>query len=198
MTISRGAASKEMKADEHDAMTLSNDRTKESEAPLVEGLKRGDREAFREVVRRYSARILRQACLLLGSEEAAEDASQDVFIKAFQNMQTIRGTTIGGWLARITYHHCIDLLRRRKAQPKTVSLPDEDVLLAPSQPFPAGEWEFLNTLSAQEHYLINLRFAENLDYQEISEITGLASGSLRNLFLKTMKKLRDEVAKHGL
>ena len=183
---------------EIDVMISPKDRTQETEALLLEGLKRCDHEVFREVVRRFSGRILRQARLLLGSEEAAEDASQEVFIKAFQSMDTIRGTHIGGWLARIAYHHCIDVLRRRKSQPAMVSLPAEDILLAPSRPFASGDWEFLNTLSAQEHYVINLRFMENLDYQEIADITGLAPGSLRNLFSRTMKKIREEVLQHGL
>ena len=179
-------------------MTSSNDRTQETDTHLIEGLKRRDHEVFREVVRRFSGRILRQARLLLGSEEAAEDASQEVFIKAFQSMDSIRGANIGAWLARVNYHHCIDVLRRRNVRPTTVPLPVDDVLQAPSKPFATGEWEFLNTLSAQEHYVINLRFMENLDYQEISEITGLAPGSLRNLFSRSMKKIREEVLQHGL
>lgn len=179
-------------------MISPNDRSQDAEALLIEGLKRCDHGAFREVVRRFSGKILRQARLLLGSEDAAEDASQEVFIKAFQSMGTIRGANIGAWLARIAYHHCIDLLRRRKSKPTTVSLPIEDILQAPSNPFSAGDWEFLNTLSAQEHYVINLRFMENLDYQEIAEITGLTSGTLRNLFSRTMKKIREEVLQHGL
>ncbi|MBF0547979.1 MAG: sigma-70 family RNA polymerase sigma factor [Candidatus Riflebacteria bacterium] len=172
--------------------------SKEKEILLAERLRNRDEGAFNDVVREYSAKVIRQARILLGSWESAEDAAQEALLKAFNHMHEIRGEKIGPWLAGIVYHHCLDILRAKKKLPLSSSLPDDDLLEDKSTPFRNGEWEVLNSLSAKEHQVIVLRIVENLDYSEISDVTGLAAGTLRNLFSNALKKIRDEVMKRGL
>ncbi|MBF0499438.1 MAG: hypothetical protein HQM09_04865 [Candidatus Riflebacteria bacterium] len=170
----------------------------EIESLLIERLKRRDETAFREVVIQYSGKIIRNARILLNSNEAAEDAAQEIFWKAYKNMHLIRGSKVSVWLFAITNNHCMDILRSGRSKKMEVSLPDEDILRDPTSPFPSGDWDFLNKLSALEHQVMTLRLVENLDYQEIADITGLARGTLRNIFSNCLKVAREEVVKHGL
>ena len=60
-------------------------------------------------------------------DQCAEDATQEAFIRAYQNIHTVYGTTFKSWLLRITTNVCIDMLRRLKKRPTTSLEPtDED------------------------------------------------------------------------
>lgn len=93
-----------------------------SDAPLVDAARAGDREAFAELVRRHHARVLGLCRSLLGSNEAAEDAAQDVFLKAYESLGGFRGSSaFSTWLYRIASNRCLDL-RRSAARARQDSL----------------------------------------------------------------------------
>ena len=82
----------------------------------------GDSAAFEAIVRAHEATVYRLALRQLGSREDAEDAAQEVFLKAYTGLQSFRGDSkLSVWLYRITSNVCIDLLRRRR---ETVSRDD--------------------------------------------------------------------------
>ncbi|OGR39335.1 MAG: hypothetical protein A2X29_06655 [Elusimicrobia bacterium GWA2_64_40] len=82
----------------------------------------GDREEFAVLVNRYQNRI-RGFCLsLLSEDEAARDAAQEIFIKAFKGLEKFRGdSSFSTWLYRIAYNHCRSL-RGKTAGRRTESL----------------------------------------------------------------------------
>src|SRR5579871_5118969 len=98
-----------------------------SEKESIEAVLAGDPEAFAELVRTHQAR-LRLACLVfLGNREEADDAAQDIFIKAFKALDGFKAeSSFLTWLLRIADNHCRDLLRTRTRR-RTESL---DALLA--------------------------------------------------------------------
>src|SRR4029077_6271339 len=76
--------------------------SQESESALVEAARRRDPEAFKELVTRYGARIVRVAQGITKNHEDAEEVSQDSFTRAFLSMDTFRGDSrIYTWLVRI-------------------------------------------------------------------------------------------------
>nr|MDJ0787672.1 sigma-70 family RNA polymerase sigma factor [Myxococcota bacterium] len=73
----------------------------------------GEPDAFRVLVERYQGRIYRRALRVLKNEEAARDATQDAFLKAFNSLSKFKGrSSFYTWLYRLTTNHCLDLLRR--------------------------------------------------------------------------------------
>ena len=86
---------------------------------LVARLQRGDAQAFEELVRRYSAQLLRAARRLLASEEDARDAVQDAFVNAFRSVRDFEASAkISTWLHRIVINASLMRLRTRRRKPE--------------------------------------------------------------------------------
>ena len=93
---------------------------------LLRKTSRGDQRAFAELMQRHQDRIYRLAWRLLRQAQEAEDAAQEVFLKAYQNAGRFTPTgTVAAWLNRITANHCLNLLRARKVK-KEVAWEDLD------------------------------------------------------------------------
>jgi RNA polymerase sigma-70 factor (ECF subfamily) len=97
-----------------------------SELALVQAAKKGDLEAFSELVRRYDRNVFRIAQHITHNEEDAQDVVQDAFLKAYQNLEQFQGNSkFYTWLVRIAVNEALMKLRKRRTD-RTVSL-DEDV-----------------------------------------------------------------------
>jgi len=85
------------------------------DAEFVARVKAGDTDAFEELVRRHGRRVYRSLIGLLGSDEEAEDALQDAFLKAFQHLPEFEGRSrFSTWLVRIALNTGLQRLRGRK------------------------------------------------------------------------------------
>jgi RNA polymerase sigma-70 factor (ECF subfamily) len=92
---------------------------------LVHASKRGDVTAFEQLVKRYDRRLLRISQTVTRNREDSEDAVQEAFLKAFQNLAKFReDSQFSTWLIRITVNQSLMKLRKQRTQ-KEVSL-DED------------------------------------------------------------------------
>lgn len=82
---------------------------------VIERARAGDEEAFVAIYEHFSPQIHRYVYRLLGSQEMADDVTQETFLKAFQSIVNIAGdSNLGAWLYRIASNACFDILRRRK------------------------------------------------------------------------------------
>lgn len=166
---------------------------------MADLVRQGDDEAFVAMVRRFEQPIRRQAAAFLGNPVAADDAAQETFVKAYLGRSGLRGARILPWLGRILHNHCIDLHRRAKTEQAAVDVLGRAAAVARGeQPGRPALLDLGTALTGHEREVLQLRIVENLSYVELAEITGLAEGSLRNLVSRALKKLREEVAAHGL
>ena len=97
---------------------MGEDVTARPRLTVIEGgMAPGEREAaMREFYERYAPFVYRRCRYLLKSDEDAEDAMQEVFAKALANLDGFRGEASGlTWLIKIATHHCLNVLRSRKA-----------------------------------------------------------------------------------
>lgn len=92
---------------------------------LVYMASKGSLEAFNELVLNYQNLAYHHAYMLLGDPALAEDAAQDSFIRAFQNIARFRGGSFRAWILKIVTNSAYDTLRRLKRHP-TQSLYPED------------------------------------------------------------------------
>jgi len=82
---------------------------------LVERLKTGEEQALEALYRRYSARVYRQASILLRNDAEAEEITQEVFLTLYTKAKTFRGeAAFSTWLYRLTLNAALTRLRRRK------------------------------------------------------------------------------------
>lgn len=97
---------------------------------IVERACQGDTEALAEIYRRFSPRVLGLCRHMLGSNEAAEDAMSEVFLRVQRATASYNGSVpFLSWLYSIASHHCVDLLRRRQVERRFVVEEDSELEL---------------------------------------------------------------------
>lgn len=149
---------------------------------------------------------VRGLCLhLLRSRADAEDAAQDVFLKAQAGFASYdRQRPFASWLLGIASHHCIDLLRRRTRE-KRLFEPEhaeEESAMSPS-PSPLGEVlvreqrDHLRAAVAElpDRYRVPLalRYYAEMSYDEIASELGISHGQVATLLFRSKKQLRARV-----
>jgi len=97
-----------------------------NEAKLIDMASKDNLEAFNQLVLLYQNLAYNHAYSLVGDPALAEDAAQDSFIKAFQNMHTFRGGSFRAWLLRVLTNTCYDMLRRSQRHPTQPLIPEDD------------------------------------------------------------------------
>ncbi len=100
--------------------------TEKSDMTLVATSRGGDREAYAELVRRYSKRVLAVCYGFVGGVEDAEDLAQEALLKGYRKIARLRdGAKFGPWIFRIARNTCLDHLRRKPRGEIAVADPPE-------------------------------------------------------------------------
>jgi RNA polymerase sigma-70 factor (ECF subfamily) len=92
------------------------DETSMDETMMIENARRGDLDAFNQLILAYQNFLFSIAVRILDDNDKAEDAVQETMIRAFQKLSSFHGESLGPWLARITINICYDALRRPHRQ----------------------------------------------------------------------------------
>jgi RNA polymerase sigma-70 factor (ECF subfamily) len=102
----------------------------------------GDDDAFTMLVETYQKPVYNLCYRMLGEPEAAEDAAQDTFLKAYQNLTRYdRERPFATWLLSIAAHHCIDKLRRKRFVSFSIDEDEEGQTDIPDRSAPDPETE---------------------------------------------------------
>jgi len=102
----------------------------------------GDDDAFTFLVEAYQKPVYNLCYRMLGEPEAAEDAAQDTFLKAYQNLNRYdRDRSFATWLLSIAAHHCIDKLRRKRFSTFSIDEDEEGQIDLPDRSAPDPENE---------------------------------------------------------
>ena len=182
-----------------------------SDRELVRDSRRGDKEAFRELVERYQRKILSVAMGMVHNRDDALELAQETFVKAYENLDRFKGeSSFYTWLYRIVVNLGIDF-RRRDKRHGTVSLADrpgggEDLEAAlPDQrlsdPYhqtrsrELGERvrQAINELTPDHKAVILLREVEGLSYDDISSVMQCSKGTVMSRLHYARKKLQDKL-----
>ena len=98
-----------------------------TENELIASCKRGDRDAFNEIVMKYQTQVFNIAYSVLSDYDDASDAAQEVFIKIYRSIASFKGqSSFSTWLYRICVNVCNDILRKRQRRGPSVSLDAEE------------------------------------------------------------------------
>jgi len=147
-------------------------------------------------------------CLsMLSNHTEAEEAAQDVFVKAYRSLDKFKGNSaFSTWLYRITANHCLDVLRKRNRR-KTVSLDslveaegDHIHRLFSTDAVAASHMEnrdltgkILATLPQDYRTILTLREADGLEYQEIAEVMGCSLDAVKGRLSRARKQLQENL-----
>jgi len=111
---------------------------KHSDGTLVAATKRGDTQAFEELVLRHRQRVLAVAQRITHNREDAEDVAQESFHKAFLHLDAFQERArFSTWLTRIVMNEAFMLLRRRRGAFEVLPENPDDAM-KPSPPFSRG------------------------------------------------------------
>lgn len=157
-------------------------------------------ERYEVVLRRY---IKRKAQL---SEEDADDVLQDIFVKTYMNLNGFdKRLSFSSWIYRITHNEVISWWRKRKVRPEGNSIFVEDEILgnvAGSENVQKELEELdlgriataeLYTLPEKYKDILILRFMEEKDYGEISDILKIPPGTVATRINRAKKKLKQQL-----
>lgn len=106
-----------------------------SDARLIEEIKQGDRDAFRQLVVRYEKRLYRVIYRFVRDNALAEDLAQETFLRVYENLEQFDlSRRFGPWLFRIGVNLTLDYLRKQNRRGWTAAFSD----ISPDQPLNPG------------------------------------------------------------
>lgn len=176
----------------------------ELDQAIVERARRGDTDAFAQIVRHYQTPVYNLAFRMLGDAAEAEDAAQETFLRAYAQLKGYRPELkFATWLLSIGAHYCIDRLRRRRFQ--WVSLDEGTVqeTLATRVPGPeetafarerAEEVQaLLLKLAPASRAVVVLKYWNDLDVETIARMTGDSVSAVKVKLFRARQLLAREM-----
>jgi len=183
------------------------------ETDLIRAARRGNLDAFNELVLAYQHRVYNLAYRILGDPAAASDAAQETFIAAYRKLSTFRGGSFRSWLLRIVANRCYDELRRQKRRPTTSweefgdvdeeanpalvngsASPEERAEQAELARFIQGA---ISTLPPDQRVVLVLSDVEGMTYAEIATTVGVPVGTVKSRLARARARLRDLLQAQG-
>ena len=175
-----------------------------SDESLLRYCAEGESAALRELVRRYQGPLYRFLARLMGSDEDAEDAALEVFVRAWKNAPRFQyRAKVATWLYRIAVNIARDAHSRKKVRPKEVWLEDaevkhlgvgsaeDDALRQVGREHQSSQLRrALERLSDDDRLILVLYYLEDREYDEIQSITGLSYTVLKTRLARARKRLR--------
>lgn len=163
----------------------------------VELVKAGDLEAYTLIIRRFEKPLYIYCYHLLDNREEAQDAVQEIFIKAHQEIHRYKPTvSFSAWLYKIAYHHSLNLLKKhqrrlkvalyfkQQEEPKEFSFREESALE-----------KLLTYLSPEEKHILLLKAVEQYSFTEIGQIMDCKPATVRKKYQRLRAKLMEQANK---
>ena len=176
------------------------------EADTIQRCLNGDADAYSILVDRYKDMVYNVAYRMLGDGDAAKDISQESFIAAYGGLKTFKKEAkFSSWLYSIVLNKCRDYLRQVKE-----NIPIDDISdikpcsgISPEQCASDHQskdmlQQALDSLSAEYREVLVLKHIEELDYQEISAITGTSVAALKVRAHRGREMLKKILEKSGV
>ena len=172
-----------------------------NEQDIVNRLHQPDQrdKAFTQVVNQYKEQLYWQIRRMVLSHDDADDILQNTFVKAWTGLDAFRGDArLSTWLFRIANNETLNFLSRQKS---TTSIDDDNAAAIAAQLqgdpyFDGDETEAqlqaaIATLPDKQRQVFNLKYFEEMKYEEISELLGTSIGALKASYHHAVKKVSD-------
>jgi RNA polymerase sigma-70 factor (ECF subfamily) len=181
---------------------------------LVKKAQAGDNDAFSELVRRYEHKVYNIAYRMLGNEEEAKDAMQDVFIRVYRFLKKFRSeSSFYTWIYRITTNVCLTRLKRRqktealtRSLDETIKFDDDEVtmeipdyrqnpeILYMQQRLREALQLAINELPSDYRAVVVLRDLQGLSNKEVSKALKISVAAVKSRLHRGRIILREKLA----
>ena len=172
------------------------------EEQIIEQLHRQDtcREAFGRVIEHYSQSLYWQIRRMVIDHDDTNDVLQNTFLKAWSNIDNFRGDAkLSTWLYKIAINESITFINKRKAQ-NNINLDDDNSFLVNNleadRYFDGDEAQIklqkaIATLPEKQRLVFNMRYYDEMKYEDMSEILGTSVGALKASYHHAIKKIEN-------
>ncbi len=161
---------------------------------VVERCLQGDDAAWEAIVNSYGRRVYNLSYRYTGRKDEAQDLTQEIFIKVYQNLKSYRSDagTFQNWVLKVGRNLIIDHYRQTRRFQQTVGTEEMETMNLKDEtlpsPYRAAEQveasrflrDGLQALSPELKEAIILRDLEGMAYQEISELLGIPEGTVKS------------------
>lgn len=156
------------------------------------------RDAFAKLVSEYSERLYWQIRKMVLSHDDSNDVLQDVFIKAWMNIDNFRGDSkLSTWLYRIAINESITFINKKRNQ-NNISMDDDDSFLMNTlegdEYFDGDDAQKILqhavlTLPEKQRLVFQMKYFDEMKYDDISDILGTSVGALKASYHHAVKKV---------
>ncbi len=164
---------------------------------LIAQARRGHVDAYNVLVSRWEKRVFNYLLRLVGHREDALDLSQDVFLKAYQNLRKLDDPAkFTGWLFRIAHNEAYSLLRKSRpegelgAEPKTA---ESSARMFPMELSLAVQGA-LGKLSGDQREAVLLKVYQGFKFEEIAEILDCPVSTVKSRVYTAFDLLKEALA----
>ena len=172
------------------------------DADLIASARRGDVEAYNHLVSRWQKRIYNYLLRLAGNREDALDLSQDVFLKAYQNLRKLEDTgRFAPWLFRIAHNEAYSMFRKRRPETEDEAEPEGvegEISVAGSGVFPIelslAVAAALDRLSADQREAVVLKIYHGFKFEEMAEILQCPVSTVKSRLYTALDLLKATLA----
>ena len=174
----------------------------QNDLDLIQKFKNDDPSVFGELVLKYQDRIYNLCRYMLGNVQDAEDAAQEVFIKAFRNLEYFETKSpFYTWLYRIGINTCLDCRKKSSCRHDSFHVNIDSLLHEPASGH-SPEKQYLSSeltealqsallsLPPKLRSIIILKEIEDLSYEEISQILKISMGTVKSRISRAPEQLR--------
>jgi RNA polymerase sigma-70 factor (ECF subfamily) len=168
---------------------------------LISRVRRGDVEGYNLLVSRWEKRVFNYLLRLTANQEDALDLSQDVFLKAYQNIRKLDDPArFGPWLYRIAHNEAYSLFRKRR--PET-ALEDMEAERNPAPGFGRSNFSIdlslavtaaLDRLNPEQREAVVLKVYEGFKFDEMAEILGCPVSTVKSRLYTALDLLKRDLA----
>ncbi len=166
--------------------------------------------AFDELIKKYQQKIYWHIRKMVIDHDDADDVVQDTFIKVWHGLHNFRSDSqLFTWIYRIATNESLNFLQKKRRQ-NHVPLDSEDSLdllntleTSISQDYISGDeiqiklQKAILQLPDKQRLVFNMKYFDELKYEEISEITGTSVGALKASYHLAVKKIEDSLNKES-
>lgn len=155
--------------------------------------------AFSAIIQKHSKQLYWQIRRMVLSHEDADDLLQNTFVKAWCSIDKFRGDSqISTWLHRIAINETLTFLAKNQSNIISLDSPEGEIAMKlESDTHFEGDHadalfhEAIGRLPDKQRLVFNMKYFDEMKYEEISEITGTSVGALKASYHLAVKKVED-------
>lgn len=173
-----------------------------SDKELLERCSSANNSGYSLLYHRYSKIVFNSIYRILNDREDAEDILQEVFVKAFSEIKSLKNIeSFGGWIKRIAINQSLNFLRKKKIyftqidDDKTLDFSDDDELEQKLE-MESRVKELQNIIAEfppQTRTIVNLFLFEEMPQEEIAKLLNIPHGTVRSYYNRAKKKIFEKL-----